>query len=356
MISAYRAFVQKPPAKYYGQFTNGEPQPVTPVVSRFYDDGESRLQLQSVKVNGIPAPLTSIISNDLVICNTVTLPAPGWTNSVVPIILSICWSGETSSNHTGTVCANVPVDLMEGYEIVERQSRYTESWLAAKYPSQAFEPIAGCAPGQWVVDQAGHTTEDRFAPPCTGNDNATWRVTGFDWQSSCASAAGFNEPASNTAPRIATAHIAQPNRGLSFGRQSWRVHYTLHATGDDVAYVDAYEAVADDLMTIRTPFSYPHATVDLFCFKGVQCPGALSNLMWEGLLPVGVTESNREVYYILNLEGGAEYTISRDSFKWFPTGTNTFTKYAADPGHAAGKHLESYSEESDFMHFTDFGQ
>jgi len=353
--SEYQAGVQRPPPKYYVKFTNGEPQPVTPVVSRYFDDGNSRLQLQSVKVNGIPAPLTNI-SNDLVICSTVILPAPGCTNSVVPIILSICWSGATSSNHRSTVCVNVPVDLIEGYEIVERQTSYTESWLAAKYPREEFESIPGCPSGKWIVDQADSTSEDQFALPCTGNDNATWNVTNSDWQRFCAVEAGFNVAASNATPPTATAQVTQPNRGLSFGKQAWRIHYTRHATGDGVAYVEAHQAVADGSLTIRTPFSFPPQYPDIFRFNGVTASGSLSNLMFEGNVPISINESNREVIYLLMLDGATEYTISRDSFEWIPTGTNTFTKHAADPGNPAGKHLESYSEESDFMHFADFGQ
>src|SRR5258706_3041846 len=114
----YRAEVKLPPAKYYGKFTNGEAQPVTGFASYRFDDSSSdKLTLVSVKVNGMAASMSGVVSNGFVNWSGVTLPAPGCKNSVVPIIVSLCWSGEISPNTTTNICVNVPLDFIEGYEI-----------------------------------------------------------------------------------------------------------------------------------------------------------------------------------------------------------------------------------------------
>jgi hypothetical protein len=356
---SYKAEVKLPAPKYYERFKNGEPQSVTGVVSREFDDGQTPLPtLVSVSVNGIAASLLDVTPDKLVNWTGVTLPSPGCSNPVVPIILSICWAGPTSSGTSRKICVNVPMDFMEGYEIVQKKSSYTESWVTGKYPSQMFEQTNGCDAGKCIVDKYSYTSNYEFGMPCGGAANSVWNYLGSGWQRSCLvpDADLFSAQSDMKHQNETMDRVAQPNRGLAFGSRRWQNQYTRYDTGDGVAYQDGYELVADGSMTIRTPFNNKKPYQNLFTFKGVEGDMPLSELKFEGNLPLVVNEKERNVSYILELDGATEYTISADSFTWPGCGTNVVKKYKTADEVTSGKHTETYTEQSHFFRFTDFGQ
>ena len=354
----YEATLNPIPARYGDlRFTNGKDQAITGTVSLQFNDGQSPpLTLVSVKVNGLQATFSQSSTNDLMDWRGITLPAPGCTNSIVPIILNACWSGQNGSDGFRTVCVNAPLEFMEGYEIVEKESSYVESWVTGKFPSQSVDPTAGCGLNKWIRRDYTFQSDYVFNPPCAGGANSQWSFSGSAWTQSCwqadtAPVVPVPEPRGSTIE-----HATEPNRGLAFGEMGWQRQYTRQDTGDQVAYVEGSHVVATGSMTIRTPFCYKKPYVDIFTFKGIEGNGVLSNLFFEGNAPFSCTESNRAVFYILELDGATEYTISQDSFTWAGANTNVLKKYQPNDKAADGKSSETYSEQSHFFRFSDFDQ
>jgi len=285
------------------------------------------------------------------------LPAPGCTNSIMPIIVSLCWTGRTSSSGYTNLCLNLPLDYLEAFEIVQRKSRYTEYWLAGEYPSQTFEQSNTCSPDQWIQGDYSFACDNEFRLPCSGAENSVAIWLKSDWTWTCNKHEPDFEETSNSQDFQGEngERLPASNRGLSFGSWSWKAKYTRQSMGDGVLYLDSFQVVQVGSLTFRTPFYLEPQYADIFTFVGVEGV-ALSNLMFEGNSPIAYDNAKGTVTYLLTLDGAAEYTISQDSFKWPASGTNSVVTYEVDDTSSNGRHLEWHSEDFHRFSFSDFDQ
>jgi hypothetical protein len=342
----------------FKRFTNGQSLPAKGTVSyRFAESETNDLALASVKVNGIAAILSGTVSNGQVGWDGVMLPAPGCTNSVMPIIVSVCWTGRTSSSDYTNLCLNVPLDFLEGFEIVQRKSNYAESWLAGEYPSQTFEQGNSCGPNRWIRGDCTFACDNEFNLPCSEAGNSVSTCFKSDWTWTCIKQEPDFEEATygRDLQGEDVERLPASNRGLSFGNWGWKTKYTRQAMGDGVLYLDGFQVAEDGLLTFRTPFYLEPQYANIFTFFGVEGV-ALSNLMWEGHAPLAYDYAKGTVSYFSTLDGGTEYTISQDSFQWPSSATNSSATYEADDTSSNGRHLEWHSESFHRFSFSDFEQ
>lgn len=341
----------------FKRFTNGQSLPAEGTVSYWFTESETnRLALASVKVNGIAALLSGAVPNGTVSWNGVMLPAPGRTNSVMPIIVSLCWTGRTSSSGYTNLCLNVPLDFLEAFEIVQRKSTYTEYWLAGHYPSQTSEQRNNCEEGQWIRGDYSFACNNEFKLPCLGAENSVSTCFKSDWTCTCNKQEPNFEVTSNTRDLQGedSEKLRESSRGLSFGSWGWKTKYTQQALGDGILFLDGFQVMEDGSLTFRTPFHMEPQYNNIFTFTGVE-GGALSNLLFEGNSPM-YNSARHTVSYLFKLDGATEYTINRDSFKWPTSETNSFATYETDDTSSNGRHLEWHSESFHRFSFSDFEQ
>lgn len=347
------------PAFKFGKFCNGKAQVTEGSVSyRLANDSSNAMTLTSVRVNGMSASVSGVAPDGLVKWHGVILPSPGCTNPVVPIIVSVCWTGQSASGDPTNLCINVPVDFLEAFEIVERKTSHAEFWLNGMYPNQAFEQGAACGRDQWVLCDYSFEWSEDFTLACPVEKNSTFVLfeSPWPWTWSCSDQESIaDETISSQDPvEIQTDSLVQPERWLAFGSWSWRAKYTRHETGDELLFLDELQVVDDGSLTFRTPFHMGSQYANIFTFIGVEGV-VLTNLTFMGHSPVGYDEANRSVYYLFTLDGGTEYTITQASFSWLASSTTWFTQYGENES-SEGNRSQWHSEEFHSFRFSDFDQ
>jgi hypothetical protein len=356
---AFRLELKKPQFGF-GRFANGRALPAEGLVSYRFTEGQMKeLILANVKVNGMWATTAGPNADGMMTWGGITLPAPGRTNSVMPIVVSLCYTGETAAGDHTNLCMNVPMMFIEAYEIVQKRDSHAAAWVAGVYPANRYEQGEQCATNQWLRGDYGYIAEVESNPlrPESQNTIATFSDSNWPWTWSCRDeepVTGDGTTDQHVRGRQAERHTA-PSRGLSFGGWSWQTKQTRRDTGDGVVFFDGQQVLADGSLTYRTPFEEAGNYINIFTFRGVEGV-VLSNLIFEGYSPIVCDSTNGTIAYIFNEDGGAEYTIDRDSFQWPATSTNTFVEHNDPDTSPSATHLEWYSEEIHRFSFSDFSQ
>ena len=151
----------------FGKFANGANQTVSGTVGQYTTDDGSRLSLASLTVGGIAIPPDDSDGSYSGSFSASLPPPDGCTNSIMPIIVSTCWTGSTFSMTYTSVCADVPLGLLEGYEIVKIS--VTNSW---RQPGPNVVTTCGsCVSGQWTGGADRHDVVALYAicPALTTN-------------------------------------------------------------------------------------------------------------------------------------------------------------------------------------------
>jgi hypothetical protein len=323
----YQAEITSPA---FGKFANGENQSSAGKVSLRLRMGESNeLTLASVSVNGLAASLSGPDGDGNVTWNNVTLPAPGCTNSVMPIIVSLCWTGTTFEAGYTNICQDIPLGLLEGYEIVRRET--SRVYLPVENTWWWRYPGSGCTDTNWWrTDARKYETWDSFGLDCGSAANKT-NITRYFLSAPVANSTWCMDSTSFTdlvwvpwSVQTNVQAVLQPSRGLWF-EQSTHDSYAGAVYGNQQQWGEAVwhsEDREDGEIEFRAPFYYASNTVVVFTLEGVDYarPSGqgreLSNLWYRGTAPVAWSNEAGTVSYLLSVDGGQEYTISSNLFGW----------------------------------------
>ncbi len=326
-------------------------QELTPLlVSAQFDEGATNaLGLAGVSINGVATTLGAADANGNVPVTSNGPVNPGGNCSVMPIIMSLCWTnvnGQYVYPGTGAVtnnCPGIPLGLLEGYEIVERHSEWN-SYGADLYRPAEFSWYAmtclNCPTNWWAGTGVRTRTTETFQLACPLTNNVVWTyadqgTNDCEWANPWYTYVCVQDPQGLqlglTTFTNGTQSALQPARGLAFGGQEERSDYALGGiySGVQGSFFNGWGAT-NSVMKFRAPLHYPPDTPVIFTLEGVGCNAALSNITLWGQSPVawstGVTAT---VSYLLPMSGGQTYTIEETAFDWPTDNSSWCTNYAA---------------------------
>ncbi len=329
----------------FGKFANGETQTVAGAVSRELrvdeaDGGASQLTLASLTVAGVPVTLGGGASQSY----SVPMAPPGCTNSIMPIIVSACWTGSTFSASYTNICADVPLGLLEGYEIVRRHWQW-DGRAPFVPPSFARDEQACGSATPWRNDTARYVTAEWY-DVCAGGDNEGF--TNF-WAEAVETCVAVPDTLTVSWQALepqwggswSTLHPGERypfrlQRGLVVGhaRMRWE-NASYLAVGDEV--IDATGS-----LTFRRPLSYGTNQVVIFTLEGVTTEPAFYGmdpvvdlsglkLVLGGVTntPSGVATNNGrvDVSYVVPIGLQTEWTLDENSFVCSGGATNWADEY-----------------------------
>jgi len=304
----------------FGKFANGATQTVGGTVGQFTAGDGSQLSLSSLTVGGIIIPPDGSGGSYSGSFSTSLPPPDGCTNSVMPIIVSMCWTGSTFSMTYTSVCVSVPLGLLEGYEIVSRVTSW--QW-------DGFNVIHyGCNGGWQFISRPGlehHRIDSTFVSPCSATKNYTYNSGEWDFvaPTNCLAAptdgwAMFADTNSwdYTCYEATTTNLMQPDRGLTFAVETNDVN-----CGDE-AYVSNRMTETGSL-TFRAPFYYPPNTPVLLTFEGMTTTNVVLHFGGTDVPPLSVDVGSGDVSFLVNVTGGLSYPINASSFTWPAASSST---------------------------------
>jgi hypothetical protein len=323
-------------------FANGSNVTVCGIVSTNFHDGSTNgLGLADISViGGQPVTLTNLGDGTLQFCTTLS----GTNCSVMPLIVAMCWTNGTLSTN---LCQHVPLGLLEGYEIVQKQ-RTVHSYVCD------YMFYDNCI---YVWDGWDRVVNSSFTLSCGSLASNYWGIYSGCWlvESNCAPVCGDSLSGTDF-----MTFAAQPWRGLTIGSftDGW-----------------AWQAQFEGTMRYRAPFYYESNTVVVLTFERINAGsynpaaydpeggyGGYEN-SWEPIdpwqvklkhdgqwyEPVAVDTNTWDVSYVVPMTGGRTYEITQDSFDWpatswnYPVWDSELEDYVPYNGPTGTVHLLSFT-------------
>lgn len=281
------------------------------------EGGASQLTLASLTVAGVPVTLTGAASQSY----SVAMSPPGCTNSIMPIIISACWTGSTFSASYTNICADVPLGL-EGYEIVSKAE--TSRWWSVGLASHDQCASGWENAGAWL-----DVWDSSFLLPCGLASNFTSRAELWTQGFGCLPSTHpveWNWP-DLTMSNYVAAVAWQPTRDLTLEEETYESEWSFE-TGD--AHRNMIGRRSRGVIRFRAPFYYPPDTVVIFTLEGVSYAYGMGEehdltqvrLKWAGQWQDPVSTNQNHCSYVVTVTGGQEYEIGAGTLSWPATTTN----------------------------------
>jgi len=167
----FRAAITAPA---FGKFANGQEQTVEGYVSAKYAEGtDEELGLAGASLDGTALTLVDLGGGLLGFSTTV----PGTNCSVMALIIELCWTNSAGvlvfpgAAAALAACPHIPLGLLEGYEIVQKQSTEFSQEVNGLHGIPFAE--GGCENNSWWRKHPGYeyNVSEVFVLPCVTNEN-----------------------------------------------------------------------------------------------------------------------------------------------------------------------------------------
>ncbi len=344
----YRAELTAP---VFGTFANGENQPASGTVSWQYDEaGSNALTLASVTVNGVAASLGEPDGEGTVSWSTTETVVNPLVNAPQQVMVTVCYT-----NATQTECRELPLGMVEGYEIVEQCDGFISDGVAIFEKGHGQTNWCAVASDPWgqgrletmgsctEFDEEGNGTKDGWINSAVcgvqGGHCAAepgLELVHWDGSQNCQSSGSYyfwSEPVTNVAAALYSLRVGHYAAQWSEVRTNVVEHWITESEFELRTNLYQHTTIegmyAGNRVKFRAPMQYEPGTVVVFTLEDVringQTPEPQDIGLWEGLwielggqtnLPVGVELTNgvAHVHYRMTLDGGAIYTINAASF------------------------------------------
>ena len=327
------------------------PITVSGYVSALFDEGQpTQTNVTSIFINGVAAVLgTNIDANGNLSFTT--------TNAIP---LSVPITGFLAGPGIPTDPPPDPPAMSQVYEVTGKAS--VENLIYADAEVGGFYRPSDLCGGSWIAGQNSLVSYANVYDLSASETAAVDVYASYFW-------VDFNECV--TVPdgdRITNwgfletdywDSYSEPARALMLG--SYRGDFNSE---DDIEAinVDPYEDQVTASVSFRAPRQYDTNTTVIFTFEGMDDtrpppnalapsstlgPLDLSQVKYLGQSPFEWDNEAKTVSYVINVDGGREYTINRDSFDWPVVTTNYFV-------YEDGIFLGQYTESVHSLQWTNF--
>ena len=307
----------------YGAFITETPVPVSGYVSEKMNAGESNeCGLVGVSIGG-EALLLTPGTNGMIYYNG-TLPASVLTNcSIMPIVISLCYTNGTGSTN---LCSNLPLGLLEGYEILSKLQRVVPIVFAAKFTGSWCNPYVE----KYEVSGEKFIQDTSFELPCVRSDTEIKTYTYYHYPGPCQDTpkptADWVFDNSSAAPTVPAP--LQPGRDLRMNDQALSQDKDrCGCEGDELHTVESYQA--NGWMRVRVPTQYKDQGVEavILTFEVVEAipslftnqtapPLDMGSVKFQGLTQL--TNIGSSVSFVFPIAGMDTFVISSGDFEWKP--------------------------------------
>jgi hypothetical protein len=305
-----------------GYFANGEPQVASGLVSPWYDEEQSvELPVVSVSVNGFATSLGSPDGEGNVPFTTTN--AVSVSTNMTSATVTICWSNG--------LCRTIPLGVWEGYEVTYRlQTNQGICVTASRYVGGPCWNIH--LESSYQRDFYEFTLPSGTASNVTILQEQTWKYPDGQCQEPVdpSTVTFVHHPSETITNRSRVAK--ETNWGLTFREDQTQGYQRIPFPPSNPElnfemYHPCYgDSRADGKIRFKAPKYYDPETAVVFTFEGLDYsrgptePKDLTQITYLGEPPVETNENSAG--YLITVDGGAEYEITKDSFTWPPYTTN----------------------------------